>query len=188
MSWYLFWLATCTHCVPIFSSLELCEDLVYTFNNVVHTGLDILMPVQRIRVNTTDAPWMTALILYILIKSLILSRQNAFHKHGTESTQYKFYRNAVNRERKVAKAKFYPKAWWKEVKRLCGSKSFTDDLINQIQVESMENLSKVELVDAINKAFLDPLEEYRLPQALNRLPVEEECAVYPIKCRSYKSK
>ncbi len=151
----------------------------------MHTGLDILMPVKRIRVNTTDAPWMTA-----HIKSLILNRQNAFHKHGTESTQYKFYRNAVNRERKVAKAKFYqskvehmkqenPKAWWKEVKRLCGSKSFTDDLINQIQVESLENLSKVELADAINKAFLDPLEEYRLPQPLNRLPVEEESAVYP---------
>ncbi len=90
----------------------------------------------------------------------------------------------------MAKAKFYqskvehmkqenPKAWWKEVKRLCGSKSFTDDLINQIQVESLENLSKVELADAINKAFLDPLEEYRLPQPLNRLPVEEESAVYP---------
>ena len=90
----------------------------------------------------------------------------------------------------MAKAKFYqskvehmkqenPKAWWKEVKRLCGSKSFTDDLISQIQVESLENLSKVELADAINKAFLDPLEEYRLPQPLNRLPVEEESAVYP---------
>ena len=150
---------------------------MFTFNNVVHTGIDILMPVKRIRVNTTDAPWMTA-----HVKSLILNRQKAFHKHGTESTQYKFYRNAVNRERKVAKAKFYqshvehmkqenPKAWWKEVKRLCGSKSFTDDLINQIQV--------VELADATNKASLDPLEEYRLPQPLNRLPVEEESAVYP---------
>ncbi len=85
------------------------------------------MPVRRIYVNTTDAPWMTA-----HVKSLILNRQNAFHKHGTESTQYKFYRNAANRERKVAEAKFYqskvehmkqenPKAWWKEVKRLCGS-------------------------------------------------------------------
>ncbi len=151
----------------------------------MHTGLDILMPVKRIRVNTTDAPWMTT-----HVKSLILNRQNPFHTRGTESTQYKFYGNAVNRERKVAKAKFYqskvehmkqenPKAWWKEVKRLCGSKSFTDDQISQIQVESLENLSKVELADAINKAFLDPLEEYRLPQPLNRLPVEEESALYP---------
>jgi hypothetical protein len=168
----------------LFSSLQLCEDLLYVFNNVVHTGLQILMPVKRIRVNTTDAPWMTA-----HVKSLILKRQNAFHKYGTESPQYKFYRNVVNRERKVLKAKFYhskvehmkqenPKVWWKEVKRLCGSKSFTDDLINQIQVESIENLSKVELAEAINKAFLDPLEEYRSPQPLNRLPVEES-AVYP---------
>jgi hypothetical protein len=71
-----------------------------------------------------------------------------------------------------------PKVWWKEVKRLCGSKSFTDNLINQIQVESTKNVSKVELAAAINKAFLDPLEEYRSPQPLNRLPVEES-AVYP---------
>ncbi len=73
------------HWLILFSSLESCEDLVYTFNNVVHTGLDILMPVKRIRVNTTDAPWMTA-----HVKSLILNRQNAFHKYGTESTKYKF--------------------------------------------------------------------------------------------------
>ena len=38
----------------------------------------------------------------------------------------------------------------------------------------------MELADEINKAFLEPLEEYRLPQPLNRLPVEEEeSAVYP---------
>lgn len=72
------------------------------FNNVVHAGLSILMPAKRIRVNSTDAPWMTA-----YLKSLILNRQNTFHKYGAESRQYKCYKNAVNRERKVAKANNY---------------------------------------------------------------------------------
>ena len=58
------------------------------------------------------------------------------NKHGAESPQYKFYRNAVNRERKTSKANFYktkvelmkdenPKVWWKEVKQLGGASSRT---------------------------------------------------------------
>ena len=55
------------------------------------------------------------------LKSLILKRQNAFHGNGVKTV----YRNAVNRERKACKAKFYqlkvehmkesnPGVWWKE--------------------------------------------------------------------------
>ena len=124
------------------------------------------------------------------LKSLIFNRQKAFHNHGGESTQYKFYRNVVNRERKMAKAKFYcskvehmkqvnPKTWWKEVKRLSGSQSHTDDLINQIQDGSIENYTRQELANVINKAFLDPLQEYRISQPLNFLPIDEESVTYP---------
>ena len=105
----------------LFSSEESCEDMLNIFNEVIHTGLDLLMPVKRVRVNTSDAPTTTQ-----HLKSLILKRQEAFHKHGAESPQYKFYWNAVNRERKTSKANFYkttvehmedenPKVWWKEV-------------------------------------------------------------------------
>ena len=143
------------------------------------------MPVKKVRVNSSDAPWMTR-----HLKSLILKRQNTFHKNGVESVQYKVYRNAVNRERKACKAKFYqskvehikksdPGVWWKEVKRLCGSQSFTDVCVNQIQVEGVEHLSTEELANTINKAFLEPLEEYRLPNSLNRLPVDEETTAFP---------
>ena len=86
----------------LLSSTETCEDLVNVFNEVVHTGFDLLMPIKKVRVNPANASWMTQ-----HLKSLILKRQKAFHKHGTESPQYKFYRNIVNRERKVCKAKFY---------------------------------------------------------------------------------
>ena len=39
---------------------------------------------------------------------------------------------------------------------------------DHIQVEDVEDLSMKELADAINVAFLEPLEEYRLPQSLSR--------------------
>ena len=75
-------------------------------HNVIQTGLDILMPVKRVRVNTSDVPWMTS-----HLNSLILKQQKA-----------------VNRERKSSKASFYkikvkhmkdenPKLWWKEVRK-----------------------------------------------------------------------
>ena len=86
----------------LFSSASGCQNMLDIFHNVVHTGLDILMPVKRVRVNTSHVPWMT-----LHLKSLILKRQKAFREHGAESSSYKFYRNAVNRERKSSKASFY---------------------------------------------------------------------------------
>ena len=106
--------------------------------------------------------------------TLILKRQEAFSRNGANSALFKFYRNAVNRKRKTCKAEYYksrvqqmkgenPKAWWKEVGRLSGMQSRTDDLLSQMNVEGIEDLSMLELVNAINTAFLEPLEEYRLP-------------------------
>ena len=83
------------------------------------------MPVRSVRLNNSDVPWMTQ-----HLKSLILETQKTFNKNGAESSQYKFYRNVVNRERKACKANFYkskvehmkeenPKVRWKKFKRLC---------------------------------------------------------------------
>ena len=141
------------------------------------------MPVKRVRVNTPDAPWMTQ-----HLKSLILKRQKAFHKHGAESPQYKFYRNAVNRERKTSKANFYktkvehmkdenPKVWRKEVKRLGGASSRTGNVISQIQAEGIEDLNQIEVANVIKQAFFEPMEEYRLPQALPKLTIDDESSI-----------
>ena len=167
----------------LFSSEESSEDMLNIFNEVIHTGLDLLMPVKRVRVNTSDAPWMTQ-----HLKLLILKRQKAFRKHGAESPQYKFYRNAVNRERKTSKANFYktkvehmkdenPKVWRKEVKRLGGASSRTGNVISQIQAERVEDLNQIELANVINQAFLEPMEEYRLPQALLKLTINDESSI-----------
>lgn len=107
------------------------EDILNVFHEVIHTGLDMLMPVKRVRVNTSVAPWMTQ-----HLKLLILKRQKTFHKYGSESPQYKLIRNAVNYERKASKANFYnskvellkgenAKVCWKEVKQLGGVSSLS---------------------------------------------------------------
>ena len=86
----------------LFTGLQSCEKLFGAFHEVLCTGLDLLMLVKRVRINTRDAPWMTS-----DLKSLILKRQQAFHKYGSDSVQFKFHRNAVNRKRKHSKSKFY---------------------------------------------------------------------------------
>lgn len=63
----------------LFSCSSDCQEMINIFNKVIHTGLDILMPIKRVRVNTCDAPWMTD-----NLKSLIIKRQKAFHEHGGE--------------------------------------------------------------------------------------------------------
>lgn len=55
---------------------------------------------KKVRMNTRDVPWITQ-----HLKDLIRKREQAFHKKGAELIQYKLYRNQVNRERKLCKAK-----------------------------------------------------------------------------------
>ena len=44
---------------PLFSSLDCFEDMLNAFYKALRTGLDLLMPVKKVRVNTSDVPWMT---------------------------------------------------------------------------------------------------------------------------------
>ena len=138
------------------------------------------MPVRNVLMNTRDAPWMRQ-----HLKDLIRKRQQAFHNNGADSFQYKFYRNRVNRERKLCRAKFYesrvahikkedPKAWWREMKRSCGGKACSGDLINHMNVIEVENLSTQDLANSINKAFLESLGEYRLSCPITHLALEKD--------------
>ena len=100
--------------------------------------------------------WMTT-----ELKAFIIKRQSAFHKLGPDSIQFKFYRNIINRERKLCKAKFYeskistlkdnnPKRWWSEVKRLSGLQSRSGDLRDLIDAGNLDDL---ELANSINTSF-----------------------------------
>ena len=124
------------------------------------------------------------------LKSLILKRQRAFHEHGTESVQFKFYRNAVNRKRKCCKATFYetkidqmkesdPKSRWKVVKRLSGARqSSSSNLISFLDIDELERSSMRVIADLINHALLEPLEEYCLSNEIPKLPLEDQSPKY----------
>ena len=138
------------------------------------------MPLKQTRICSADPPWMNR-----KLKSLILKRQKAFQTQGSDPVQFKHFRNLVNRERKVCRAKYFdsriqqlkdvnPKKWWEEVKRLSGSKSSNGDLVSQTDVEEFSNLSQKDQANAINCALLAPLEEYRLTSPLERLPMESD--------------
>ena len=118
------------------------------------------------------------------VKALILKRQKAFTIHGPESTQFKYFRNLVNRERKACRARYYeskvqqlkgenPNKWWDEVKLLSGAKSRNGDLVDLINIEQFSSLSGPDQANAINSAFLEPLEVYKLHKPLARIPLED---------------
>ena len=89
--------------------------------------------VLTIKVYPKDAPWMS-----VKLKELIRMRQQVFHANKS-GLMYKYYRNAVNKERKRCKAKYYaskvkdlkgvnPRQWWSEVNKLSGSKKQNSSL------------------------------------------------------------
>ena len=50
-------------------------------------------------------------------------------------------------------------------------------MISQIQAEGIEDLNQIELENVINQAFLEPMEECRLPQALPKLTIDDESSI-----------
>ena len=121
--------------------------MILIFQEIIKIGCDLLMPVKKITKNTADALWMTQ-----SLKFLILKRQRAFAKYGGNFPIFKFFRNAVNHDKKVCKSRYYesrvqqmkganPKGWWKEVKRLSGMQSHTRHLLSQLNVSEIESLS-----------------------------------------------
>ena len=86
-------------------------------------------------------------------------------------TQFKFYRNQVNRERKYAKAKYYdakvkdlkstePMKWWSECKKLCGMSKPVINIAAKFLDESQTIEDKINLANEINLAFLEPQKNY----------------------------
>ena len=101
----------------ILNQFQTCEEKLNYFQAVISTGMDILLPVKKSRICNNEPPWMNH-----HLKSLIHKRQLALatgNKH-----RFNHLRNAVNRERKKCRSKFYeskvkqlksshPKQWWK---------------------------------------------------------------------------
>ena len=130
----------------LFTPLVSCEENWQVFQDIIHSGLDTIMPAKPVKICTADVPWMTE-----SLKSLIMKRQRAFSAYGPDSVQFKYFRNLVNRQRKICRGKYYeskiqhlkgekPKRWWDETKRLCGLKTSHSDLASQINIEGFSEL------------------------------------------------
>ena len=74
----------------LLSSFKTSSELLCVFEQVIYTGLDLLMPVRKVPMNT-HAPWMMK-----HLKDLIQKRQQAFHNNSADSIPYKFYPKAHN--------------------------------------------------------------------------------------------
>ena len=158
--------------IDIFQSTE---EKCQFFNNIIHLGLDTIMPVKSLKIHTQDAPWMTG-----HLKSLLRKRQKAFSRN---CPTFKFYRNRVNRERKRCKSIYYqtkikdlgvtePKKWWAECKKICGMSKPTKNIANiLLSNNSPSQDHKCNLANEINATFLQPLQEFAPLSQTNRLDV-----------------
>ena len=79
---------------------ESCEEKNELFSKIISTGVDIIMPERTIKLHSNDAPWVTE-----DFKRLISLRKRAFS--SGKLILFKFYRNKVNRTRKLCLAKFF---------------------------------------------------------------------------------
>lgn len=95
-----------------------CNNKLRLFSDLVKTSLDTIMPFKSFRLHINDAPWVTA-----EFKNLIKQRQSAFARG--DQVQFRHLRNAVNRERKSCRSRYYsskvadlknvkPGKWWGE--------------------------------------------------------------------------
>ena len=75
----------------LLTPLVSCEEKWQVFQDVIHSGLDTIMPAKPVKICIADVPWMTE-----SLKSLIMKRQRAFSAYGPDSVQFKYFRNLVN--------------------------------------------------------------------------------------------
>ena len=80
----------------------------------------------------------------------IFSKFGQQKKEICRSDYYESYIRNIDKESES------PKVWWKEIKRI-GGMSSNSNVINQIIIEALDNISEYELANTINKAFLEPL-------------------------------
>ena len=158
-----------------------CDDKLKLLVDTIVVGMDYIMPAKQFRVHYNDPPWMTP-----EFKSLVVLRQRAFHSGNTE--RYRHYRHVVNRKRKALRGKYFaskvnhlkdtrPSQWWSAVKRIAGMvpTSGSVSLRSTLQVEGYDRLSDREVANAINSAFLEPMNVFVSLESIP--PFEEESEV-----------
>ena len=155
-------------CLDLINS---CEGKLAFFNKIILDSLNFIMPVKIRIVHNNDAPWMSD-----KLKRLIKKRQRALQS-GNRS-EFKYYRNVVNMERKKCKAAYYdnkiknlkhvkPRNWWSAVKKISGMDTIIgSDLLSNLHVDDLNNLSDLQVGNKINDKFLEPLQAFQPLQVM----------------------
>ena len=97
-----YWLLECSKQDSLTLERLCVQPLLQVFQDVIHSGLDTIMPAKTVKICTADVPRMNE-----SLKSLIMKRQKAFCAYGPDSAQFKYFRNLVNRQRKICRGKYY---------------------------------------------------------------------------------
>ncbi|XP_068707894.1 uncharacterized protein [Montipora foliosa] len=163
-----------------------CNNKLRLFSDLVKTGLDIIMPFKSFRLHVNDAPWVTA-----EFKKLIKQRQSAFARGVQE--QFRQLRNAVNRERKLCRSRYYsskvadvknvkPGKWWGEVKKIAGMtpSAGCEEIRSHIHIDGIEEKLTKDIADLINDALLDPMQEYQPLENLPSYDSDSEVPTLPV--------
>ena len=156
-------------CLDLINS---CEEKLAFFNKIISDSLNFIMPVKARTVHNNDAPWMS-----VKLKRSIKKRQRALQS-GNRS-EFKYYRNVVNVERKKCKVAYYdnkikslkhvkPRNWWRAVKRISGMDTITrSDISSNSHVDDFKNLSDLQIANKINDNFLEPLQAFQALQFID---------------------
>ena len=111
------------------------------------------------------------------LKRSIKKRQRALQS-GNRS-EFKYYRNVVNVERKKCKAAYYdnkikslkhvkPRNWWSAVKKISEMDTITrSDPSSNLHIDDFNNLSDLQIANRINDNFLEPLQAFQPLQLMN---------------------
>ena len=114
----------------LLDTVETCVEKVSLFENIVNTGLDLIIPLRSKTIRRSEPPWLND-----KLKNLIKRRQCALAKGNMDT--FRTLRNCANRERKICRAKYCeakvshlreskPSVWWNEVKKLSGMSSASE--------------------------------------------------------------
>ena len=99
---------------------------ISAFYNTLIRAIDTLMPTQKVKVCSSDKPWVSS-----RMKAVVSRRQWAFKTHGKASAVFKMYCNKVQKEVRNCKRFYYRSKvsslketnlskWWTEVKAIGG--------------------------------------------------------------------
>ena len=136
-----------------------CKEKFQLFSSELKGAIELLFPWRTVKMNSSDRPWITK-----RLKLSIKKRQEAFIKHGKDSSTYKMWRNNVQKEIKSAKRLYYRNKvadleldrssstnWWNHIKHLTG-KDIKQDWQYQFLDRNCPDL--LSLSNKVNNFFL----------------------------------